>query len=46
LLSGSEISIVSADVLGVAIAPDADAYALLLRQLASALQHCMGERDE
>ena len=46
LLSGSEISIVSADVLGVAIAPAADAYATLLRQLASALQHCMGERDE
>jgi zinc transport system substrate-binding protein len=42
LLSGSNINVVSADVLGVAIAPAADAYAQLLRQLTTALQECMG----
>jgi len=46
LLSGSAITIVSADVLGVKIEPAADAYPQLLRQLAAALQHCMGESDE
>lgn len=46
LLSGSDITIVSADVLGVSIEPTVDAYPQLLRQLAVALQLCMGERDE
>lgn len=46
LLSGNTINVVSADVLGTALEPSADAYAQLLRQLTTALQHCMGDSNE
>jgi len=41
-LVGLKLSIITADVLGTKITPTAEAYAQLLRQVASAIEQCMG----
>ena len=46
MLDGPVLTIVTADVLGTAITPGADAYVQLLRQVASAVQHCLGGNNE
>ena len=46
LLSGSNINIVSADVLGSTLEPAANAYGSLLWQLTQAVQQCLGGRNE
>ncbi len=43
MIDGHKLNIVTADVLGTALVPSVDAYAQLLRQVASAVQHCMGD---
>jgi len=42
MMEGHKLSIITADVLGTKITPTAEAYAQLLRQVASAIEQCMG----
>ncbi len=46
MIDGKKLNIVTADVLGTTLMPAADAYVQLLRQVAMAVKHCMGDNND
>ena len=46
MVDGKTLNIVTADVLGTTLMPAADAYEKLLRQVATAVKHCMGDNND